>query len=96
MNFITRFNLRPTEIQAGFGIRQIEKLPSFNKKKRADFIKNIFFPISTWLFHQKFEVFHESTPSWLGIPIVLSDSCPFSVNEFSSYLEKKVLRPGQF
>ena len=27
------FNLRPTEIQAGFGIRQIEKLPSFNKKE---------------------------------------------------------------
>ena len=40
-------------------------------------------------FFIKTEVHAEATPSWLGIPIVLNNNCPFSLEEFSSYLEKK-------
>tara|TARA_Y100000741_G_scaffold292993_1_gene233272 strand:- start:1606 stop:2502 length:897 start_codon:yes stop_codon:yes gene_type:complete len=82
------FNLRPTEVQAGFGIRQIEKLPSFNKK-REQISSKIFSFLYQHDFFIQTEVLQESTPSWLGIPIVLSESCPFSLNELSSYLEKK-------
>ena len=81
------FNVRPTEVQAAFGMKQIEKLPVFNKK-RTKISSEIFSLLYQYDFFVPTEVHPKGFASWLGIPIVLKNDCPFSIVEFSSYLEK--------
>ena len=79
--------MRPTEVQASFGIKQIEKLPFFNSK-RAEISSSIFSFLHSYEFFITTEVHSKASPSWLGIPIVLRKDCPFSIKELSSYLEE--------
>ena len=81
------FNLRPTELQAGFGIEQMKKLKKFNlirKKYYNLFVstfknnKNIYFP----------SVEKKSDPSWFAIPIILNKDSNFSRKKLLNYLEK--------
>ena len=81
------FNLRPTEVQASFGIKQIEKLPFFNSK-RVEISASIFSFLHSYEFFIPTVVDPKASASWLGIPIVLRKDCPFSIKELSSYLEK--------
>lgn len=80
------FNLRPTEIQAAFGIKQIEKLSNFNKR-RAEISSKIFSFLYQYDFFVQIKVHEKAQASWLGIPIVLKNDCPFSLSDFSGFLE---------
>lgn len=80
------FNLRPTEIQAGFGLRQLEKLPAFNQRREAlsakflAFIKQITFlscPQTSTL----------ARPAWFALPMLVAPESPFSRKEITEYLE---------
>ena len=80
-------NVRPTEVQAAFGIRQLEKLEEFNKR-RADHsgkFREFLKPYTHLLSMPK--VFDKAKPSWLGIPLMVSPSAPFSKESIISYLE---------
>ena len=80
-------NVRPTEVQAGFGLRQLEKLDTFNA--RRDEVANRFFKYLTtknWLKTPKVEA--KAKPSWLALPIMVDESAPFKRNELTEYLEK--------
>lgn len=67
------FNLRPTELQAGFGIHQMDKLDTFNEKRKK--ISNEFFSYvkdSNWL--SEIKVHELADPSWLGLPLMLNEN----------------------
>lgn len=65
------FNVRPTDLQAGFGIHQMRSLSEFNK--RRDEIAKVFFEYvsnTDWL--DMIVVHDKSKPSWLGLPMMLA------------------------
>ena len=80
------FNMRPTEVQSAFGLKQLEKLKSFNIR-REEISKEIFSFLSRYDYFQTIEVHKKAKPSWLGIPIVLRDDTPFELSELTEYLE---------
>lgn len=87
-NFVNwGFNVRPTELQAGFGLEQIKKVNQFNLRRRklyklftSKFSKNpnIYFPL----------IEKKSDPSWFSIPIILSEKSKFKRTQLVSFLEK--------
>jgi len=80
-------NVRPTEIQAAFGLRQLEKADAFNGRRKE--IADRFFAYletKSWLKTPIVEV--KAKPSWLALPIMVESSAPFSRNDLTAYLEK--------
>lgn len=79
-------NVRPTEVQAGFGMRQLEKADTF-AQRRAEIAQkiNAFIACSSWL-HTPL-VADKAQPSWLALPVMLDESAPFNRSELTSYLE---------
>lgn len=87
--FITwGFNVRPTELQAGFGIEQIKKIDDFQLQRTRNgeiltsFIKKYKDFISTMRINDGI------TCSWFAFPILINHSSPFSRDQFTSHLEK--------
>jgi len=79
-------NVRPTEVQAGFGMRQLEKADTFAKRREEIANKvNTYIGKSTWL-HTPI-VHEKASPSWLALPIMVDPSAPFKRSEFTKYLE---------
>lgn len=83
------FNVRPTELQAGFGLVQLGRHPAFHGQRR----KNVFHFQS---FIQEFgdflklmEVSNKAECSWFALPIMLTDECPFSKADLLQYLESQ-------
>lgn len=83
------YNLRPTEVQAVMGMKQLPKL--------ADFIRN---RVLTWEIYRnrlnKYSVFFSfqklqegGTASWFGFGIVITERCPFTLKEITSFLQSK-------
>lgn len=81
------FNVRPTELQASFGLHQIKKLTSFNEIRatNAKAIDSIFrsFPE----FFSTMQVHEDGECSWFAFPVLVKKSAPFSREEVTSYLE---------
>jgi CDP-6-deoxy-D-xylo-4-hexulose-3-dehydrase len=82
------FNMRPTDVQAGFGLRQLDKLPGFNHRREAlatrffDFIKQTPFLSVP-------RVAPLARPAWFALPLLVSAEAPFSRKEITVYLEEK-------
>lgn len=83
------YNLRPTEVQAAMGMKQLPKLPGFVETRRAarDRYRKGFTK------YGEFFRFQEEQPkgysSWFGFGIVVKDNAPFSVQDITSFLNKK-------
>lgn len=79
-------NVRPTEVQAGFGIRQLEKVDIF-AKRRAEIAHrfNSMLAETQWL-HSPV-VAAKAKPSWLGLPVMVDKAAPFSCSDLTAYLE---------
>ncbi len=79
-------NVRPTEVQAGFGIRQLEKSDVF-AQRRAEIAHsfNKMLVGTEWLSPPV--VSEKAKPSWLGLPIMIDKSAPFSRSDLTDYLE---------
>lgn len=80
------FNMRPTEMQAGFGLHQIEKLPGFNDRREvlagrfSEFInktESLRFPV----------IDAKARPIWFALPIILQKGAPFTRKDIVSHLE---------
>jgi len=80
------FNLRPTELQAAFGLHQLKKLGDFNRKR--EILSTKFF---AYISRKKWVHCPISfgQPSWLGLPIIVKRNAPFSRNEMVRYLESQ-------
>lgn len=80
------FNVRPTELQAGFGLHQLAKLPEFNLRRAA--LARRFFSFigrSHWLSAPIVD--EKATPSWMALPVLLHPEAPFTRAQLTDYLE---------
>ncbi len=81
------FNVRPTDINAAFGLEQLYKLPKFNLRRNEIFnkfrdeITKSGLPIMFPLVHKK------SLPSWLAIPMMIKNGKDDARAKFCEYLE---------
>lgn len=81
------YNLKITDMQAAVGMAQLEKLPSFIKKRKENF-KKIYSILEQY---QDFLLLPRATensdPSWFGFPVTVMENDKFSRNKLTHYLE---------
>jgi CDP-6-deoxy-D-xylo-4-hexulose-3-dehydrase len=82
------YNFRPTEIQGGFGIRQMSKLERYVEIRRenARYWGEKLGALSHLQVHHEAE---ETRHVWFGYPIIVRPDAPFSRKQLSDYLEAK-------
>jgi len=80
------FNVRPTEIQAAFGLHQLGKLSTFSKHREKLATRFFSFIDRTQVFSRP-RVESLAKPSWFGLPLLVKETAPFSRNEIVNYLE---------
>jgi len=83
------YNLKMTDMQAAIGVSQMDKLPEFIAKRRANFqllregLKDL----------DKLFILPEATPksepSWFGFPLAVRREAPFSRNRVIAFLESR-------
>jgi CDP-6-deoxy-D-xylo-4-hexulose-3-dehydrase len=83
------FNVRPTELQAGFGLEQLKRWPAFHVQR----FQNAAYFQSYLDRHRDLmrlmKVAPEGECSWFALPIMLMPECPFKKADFLAYLEKQ-------
>jgi CDP-6-deoxy-D-xylo-4-hexulose-3-dehydrase len=81
-------NVRPTEVQASFGLRQLEKIDAFGLRRDVLASRfNTFVATNTaWL--KTPAVAPRAAPSWLALPIMVAKDAPFSRGDLVTHLEK--------
>jgi CDP-6-deoxy-D-xylo-4-hexulose-3-dehydrase len=81
------FNVRPTDLQAGFGLEQLRRWPAFHAQR----LQNATYFGNYLLRHSKLMHLMQVTPdaqcSWFALPIMLTSECPFKKKDFLAYLE---------
>ena len=83
------FNVRPTELQAAFGLIQLERHPVFHKQRRKNAAYFQKFLDDHKSFMSLMEVHPKAECSWFALPVMLSPDCPFKKDEFLQYLESE-------
>jgi CDP-6-deoxy-D-xylo-4-hexulose-3-dehydrase len=81
------FNVRPTELQAGFGLHQIKKFPQFKRARNQTFayIREDLKDLSDIIHFP--EVNPQAEACWLALPIMLNSNAPTSRNEVTKKLQ---------
>ncbi|MBU2063993.1 MAG: DegT/DnrJ/EryC1/StrS family aminotransferase [Candidatus Omnitrophica bacterium] len=81
------FNVRPTELQAGFGLEQLRRLPAFSAQRlqNAVYFQKYLSRHSNMM--RLMEVLPDVECSWFALPIMLTPECPFKKADFLAYLE---------
>jgi CDP-6-deoxy-D-xylo-4-hexulose-3-dehydrase len=82
------FNLRPTEVQAGFGIEQIKKIDLFDnlREQNAKILNDCISRNGKFL--STMEVSKNVQCSWFAFPIIINKNAPFSRLELGNFLDK--------
>jgi len=82
------FNVRPTEIQAGFGIEQIKKMDLFEvaRDKNAKVLNDCILRNRKFLSTMK--VKEQVKCSWFAFPIIVNKNAPFSRLDIANFLDK--------
>ena len=86
--FVERgYNFKPTEMQAAFGLKQLERLHGFVQTRRKNFNR-------LYSFFKKYEDYfilpeeEENTKTnWLAFPLTIKKLAPFKRNDLVRYLE---------
>jgi CDP-6-deoxy-D-xylo-4-hexulose-3-dehydrase len=82
------FNVRPTELQAGFGLHQLQKLPVFNERREA--LASTFFRfVDETPFLSRPRVHPLARPCWFALPVMVDPGAPFERGEITQYLEEQ-------
>ncbi len=82
------YNLRPTEVQAVIGMKQLPKLNDFieNRRQMHDSYRKGLEKYGNWFrFQQEQE---HGKASWFGFCVILTDTTPFTLKEISTYMQK--------
>lgn len=81
------FNVRPTELQAGFGLHQIKKFPQFKEARNQAFahIRENLTDLSDVI--QFPEVNPKAEACWFALPIMLNPNAPISRNDVTRKLQ---------
>jgi len=89
------YNLRTIEMQAAFGLGQLEKVHEFIRIRNRNFelykeglkdCKYLKFP----------EVYDRSNPVWFALPLTITENAPFTRKELVEWLEKKRIETRPF
>lgn len=83
------YNLKVTDMQAAIGVAQMEKLPTFIERRKANF--------NTWYEgfkpFEKYFILPEATPnsdpSWFAFPVSVREGAPFTRTELTNHLATK-------
>jgi CDP-4-dehydro-6-deoxyglucose reductase, E1 len=83
------YNLKATDMQAALGTSQIEKLPQFIERRKANFsyLFTALKPLEEYLLLP--QATPGSDPSWFGFPIGIRENAPFTREELVRALESK-------
>jgi CDP-6-deoxy-D-xylo-4-hexulose-3-dehydrase len=84
------FNVRPTELQAGFGLHQLKRLNAWAAIRRemaAEFYDTAL-KSSPYVSCPNYAS-NIATPVWFALPLLISPEAPFSRDEITSKLEDK-------
>jgi len=83
------FNVRPTELQAGFGLVQLGKSEIFQRSRD----ENAKIAIKRLIRHDGFlrlmKVPEDGTCSWFALPIMVHENAPFNRDEITRFLESQ-------
>jgi CDP-6-deoxy-D-xylo-4-hexulose-3-dehydrase len=81
------YNLKPLDVQAAMGLKQIDKLPELDSARRKNHkrLSEIFEPYSQYL-HLPVAT-EKSDPCWFAFLMTIKDDAPFSRNDIVSHLE---------
>jgi CDP-6-deoxy-D-xylo-4-hexulose-3-dehydrase len=82
------YNLKITDMQAACGLAQLDKVPNFIARRKANFAYLMDQLKSCEEFLQLPTATPNSDPSWFGFPITLRDNVPFGRVELMNYLDK--------
>ena len=82
------YNLRPTEVQAVIGMKQLPKLDGIIQNRRIAYFgyRNRLARYGNWLRFQDEQ--ENGKASWFGFCITLTDACPFTLKEITTFLQK--------
>ncbi len=83
------YNLRATELQGGFGNKQLPKLDKFisARSENAEYWRSAFSKYSEFFRFQ--QTTQDSLHSWFGFPMSVEDSAPFSTNQLCAFLNSR-------
>jgi CDP-4-dehydro-6-deoxyglucose reductase, E1 len=81
------YNLKATDMQAALGLRQMDKLPTFIERRKANFayLKEQLKPLEDVLILP--QATEGSDPSWFGFPIGVKADAPFTRDQLTKTLE---------
>ncbi|MCX7387627.1 MAG: DegT/DnrJ/EryC1/StrS family aminotransferase [Planctomycetales bacterium] len=80
------FNVRPTEVQASFGLHQLNRLPTFNERRNQlakqfhDYVDS-----TPWL--SRPAIPGKAQSSWFSLPLLVRNDAPFSRDQLATALE---------
>ena len=82
------FNLRPTELQAGFGIEQIKKIDQFQefRDENAAELEGCINRNSKFL--STMQISNDVRCSWFAFPIIVNEKAPFSRKQLANFLDQ--------
>jgi CDP-6-deoxy-D-xylo-4-hexulose-3-dehydrase len=82
------FNVRPTELQAGFGLEQLKRMEGFHDQRRKN-AAYLLAQLEKYSGLLKSMVVHPNGEcSWFAMPIMLDAACPFVKGALLEYLEQ--------
>jgi len=83
------YNLKPLDLQVAIGLKQLERLPQFIKKRKENFNKLY----KELLEFERYFILPESLPkadpSWFAFPLTVKDDAPFKRADIVGFLEKR-------
>ena len=86
------YNLKPIELQAAIGLAQIDKVDEIKTLRNKNF-DNLFkiFKKYEQFFHLPFAT-EKSDPNWFAFPLTIRDGCPFTRDQFTTFLETRKIQ----
>lgn len=81
------FNVRPTELQAAFGLAQMRRFDGSLAGRRSNAERFAGYASRHGQLLRLMDVHPDAECSWFALPILLSPDCPFTKAELTGYLE---------
>lgn len=90
------YNIKPLDLQAAMGLKQIEKLPEMEQARRDNFkrLKEIFEPYEEYL-HLPVAT-EKADPCWFGFILTVKDGAPFTKQELVDHLEANLIQTRSY
>ncbi len=84
------YNLRPTEVQAVIGMKQLPKLRDFIRIRQKVYRQYYdFFMRNYYKYFRCQEKLENAESTWFGFGIILTENCEFTVKDITKFLQSK-------